>query len=269
LAASWREEVRTAEANFERIERLVEQNLATGELLDQAGARFESARAQLLKAEETARDYTITAPWDGVVSRLIVKEGQFVAPRAAVVEMFDPTSLVIRVSIPERYATMVNVQMHVDIDLDAYPARPQTGYVSRVYPQLNLPIRSRPVEVSLTGSPELLPGMFARLRIPLQTVEDAIVLPAEAIVTTADGQTVAFVVEGGKAIQRRVVTGLLEGNRVEVVEGIDEGDQVIIAGTEKIKAGSAVRIAQGQDSSASRAAGSQPEPAAMPEGTRP
>jgi membrane fusion protein, multidrug efflux system len=247
LIASLREELRKEEDNLLRTQRLVESEALPGEQLDQARAAYEKVRAQLAQAEEKAQDYIITAPWAGVVSRVHVKDGEFVAPRAVLLEMYDPASLVVRAAVPEKYAAAVTVGMHVDVSLDAYPHEVIRGRVERVYPYLDSRLRTRTVEIALIEGPYLLPGMFARLNVVLEKLDDVVTVPVEALVTRSKGRMI-FVVEDGKAVARTVETGIESGNLIQIVSGIRPGDKVIIAGNEKLKNGAEVRIGGGQES---------------------
>jgi membrane fusion protein (multidrug efflux system) len=247
LIVSLRDELKKEDDNLRRTRQLVENEALPGEQLDQARAAFEKVRALLVKAEETSQDYGVTAPWTGVVSRVIVKEGEFVAPRAALLEMYDPASLVVRAAVPEKHAAEIAAGMPVDVRLDAYPDEIMKGRIERVYPYLDSRLRTRTMEIVLDKPIDLLPGMFARLKVLLKSVNEAVVVPLEAIVSTPKGQVV-FVVEDGKAIARPVETGIEEDNRIQIVTGVQPGDKVIVAGNEKLKDGVAVSLAGGEKS---------------------
>ena len=264
LIVSLREELKKEEDNLSRTRQLVESQALPGEQLDQARAAYEKVRALLIKAEETALDYTIKAPWAGVVSQVKVKEGEFVAPRAVLLEMYDPASLVIRASIPERHAATVPAGMRVDVRLDAYPDHVIPGRIERVYPYLDSRLRTRTVEIGLDKSVNLLPGMFARLTLSLERAEGVVVVPLEALVSKSKGHVV-FVFEEGKATARMVKTGIEADNRIEIISGIQSGDKVIVAGNEKLKNGAEVRVA-GDGKSGN---GQQKKPMAEPAAERP
>jgi RND family efflux transporter MFP subunit len=116
------------------------------------------------------------------------------------------------------------------------------GRIERVYPYLDSRLRTRTMEITLEKPIDLLPGMFARLNVLLKNIEDAVIVPLEALVTTPKGQVV-FVVEDGKAIARAVKTGIEADNRIQLVSGVQPGDKVIIAGNEKLKDGVEVSLA--------------------------
>ena len=242
LIFSFREDLKKEEDNLKRTQQLVQNDALPGEQLDQAKASYERARAQLTKAEETAQDYFVAAPWVGVVSRLKVKEGDFVVPRAPLVEIYDPVSLVIRVAIPEKYAAGIRKGSSVTARLDAYPGAIFAARIVRLYPYLDERVRTRTIEVGVTDPVDLLPGMFARLILKLKQVDDAIVVPLAALITTPEGGKVVFVVKDGKAIRRKVKTGIEESDRIQVLEGINPGDKVIVSGHKDLKDGMDVRV---------------------------
>jgi RND family efflux transporter MFP subunit len=156
--------------------------------------------------------------------------------------MYDPASLVILAAVPEKHAAEVTAGMRVDVRLDAYPGESMQGRIERVYPFLDPRLRTRTMEITLDQPIDLLPGMFARLNVLLKSIEDAVTVPVEALVTTPKGRVV-FVVEEGRAVARPVQTGIEEDNRVQLVSGVQPGDKVIVAGNEKLKDGVEVSLA--------------------------
>ncbi len=240
------ESLKEQEAELNRVKILVQSGAIPGSQLDSARAKYEGARAQLSKAKESIGDYCINAPWDGVVSKVLVKDGDFVAPRAPLVEMYDPGSLVIRFAVPEAQATEVLKGMPVQVHLDAHPNKEFQGKISRVYPDLDTKSRTRTVEAELDYPIALIPGMFARLKLPLQTVAGAIVVPREAVVVTPGGERIAFVLREGKAQRRKLETGIEGEGRVQIASGLQPGEKVIVAGNEKLRDGMEVK-AQGGD----------------------
>jgi membrane fusion protein (multidrug efflux system) len=263
LIISLQEELKKEEDNLRRTRQLVESEALPGEQLDQAGAASEKVRSQLVQAEETARDYLITAPWSGVVSRVAVKEGEFVAPRTVLLEMYDPASLVILAAIPEKHAAEITPGMRVDVRLDAYPGDIIQGRIERVYPYLDPRLRTRTMEITLDPSIHLLPGMFARLKVVLKNIDDAVSVPVEALVTKPKGRMV-FVVEDGKAIARPVETGIEADNRIQILSGVRPGDKVIVAGNGKLMDGVAVSLAGDEKSGQGRHKGLAEPPAGPP-----
>ena len=238
------ESVKEQAAELNRTKILVQSGAIPGSQLDTARAKYEGARALMAKARESAGDYSVAAPWDGVVSKVLVKDGDFVAPRAPLVEMYDPNSLVIRLAIPEAQSTLVFKGMPVKVQMDAYPGKTFEGKISLVYPDLDTRMRTRTAEVKLDYPVALIPGMFARLQVVIETAADAVVVPGDAVLVLPNGEKVAFIIKDGKAQRRVLKTGLEAGGQVQIVSGVQPGETVVTAGNEKLKDGMEVK-AQG------------------------
>lgn len=242
LVASLREDTKKEDDNLTRTRRLVESGALAGEQLDIAAANAARMRAQLVKAQETTRDYAVRAPWAGVVSRMKVRDGDFVGPRAPLAEIYDPKSLMVRVAVPEQEAAGLINGMRVDVELDAYPGKRYVGAVSRLYPYLET--RTRTAEIALADSLRLLPGMFARAFLVQSTISDTITVPAQSLIADPGGGAAVFLMDEGRAVRRKVETGIEVNGRVRVLAGVEAGEALIVAGQENLKEGAAVLVIQ-------------------------
>jgi membrane fusion protein (multidrug efflux system) len=237
-----RQTLKEQETELQRITQLVQGGAVPGAQLDSAQSKYENAKAQLAKAVESNEDYLIAAPWSGIVSKVFVTEGDYVAPRAPLIEIFDPASLVVQFAVPEAESTQVHKNMPVQVQLDAHPGKNLQGTVSRVYPQLDDRTRTRNVEAALSDPVALLPGMFARVRMVLFSIPDAVTVPAYSLVPNPNGSPSAFVAEDGKAVRRDLTLGEEIDGRVHILSGLKPGDQLIVAGQEKLKDGAMVKV---------------------------
>jgi len=235
------EDFKRDQQDLQATEKLVKNGAIPAEMLDRARAAFSRSKAQLIKALETMADFVIRAPWSGYISKVLVTDGNFVGPRATLVEMFDPASLLVQFALPEKISGAVTLGTKLSVMLDAHPGMTFSAVVSRIYPNLDLKTRSRTVEATLSEKTTLMPGMFARLAIDLKSVAAAIIVPAEAVLTMPDGQKVVYLVKEGKAVKRNVLTGLESGRMTQILEGVKLGDQVIVEGHERLKDGIKVK----------------------------
>ncbi|RJP83070.1 MAG: efflux RND transporter periplasmic adaptor subunit [Desulfobacteraceae bacterium] len=243
-----RQALKEQEIELQRVEQLVHGGAIAGSQLDTARSKFENARAQLSRALENHEDYSITAPWAGVVSKVHVAEGDYVTPHATLIEIFDPASLVVEFAVPEARSTDVRTGLPVRVQFDAHPGAILKGNISRVYPQLDERMRTRTVEAVLRDPVELIPGMFARIQVILARIDDAVTVPVEAVQITPNGEKVIFLFQAGKAVKRKVETGIEEAKQIQILKGIQSGDQVIVMGNEKLKDGSPVKAIEGKRS---------------------
>ncbi|MCA1960878.1 MAG: efflux RND transporter periplasmic adaptor subunit, partial [Desulfomonile sp.] len=247
MLASAEQDLKTETDELGRIEKLVESGAIPKDQLQLAKAKHARMVAQLEKMKESSADYDIEAPWDGIISRVLVADGNYVAARTVLLEMFDPDSLVVRTAIPEVQSQEIVPGMEVVVKLDAYNGKSFRGKVARVYPELDRRMRTRTGEIELMDETKLVPGMFARLSLKLRAEQDAVVVPSEAVIVTPKGVRVAYVIEDNKAVQRKVSTGIESAGRVQIVSGVQPGEQVVIAGNEKLKDGLEVRLQGNQN----------------------
>lgn len=238
------EELRRQEQEFQRVTALVREKAIAGDQLDTARAALERARAAMAQAEQAADDYTVRAPWAGVVSRVRVADGNYVAPRTALVDLYDPASLVLRFAVPEDHAFSLAAGGRVQASFDALPERTFALEILRAYPELDRRLRTRTFEAKLPHDGAFAPGMFARIRAVLEEQPAAFTVPVEAVL--GDGAlSFVFLFAEGKAVRRPVETGFEQDGRVWVRAGIVAGDRVIVGGIERIKDGAAVRLEGG------------------------
>ena len=240
-----REELVLEEEELKKIDKLVRSGAVSGELIDESRLRVAEARARLSEAREKVEDYRIRAPWMGEVSRVFVTEGYFASPREDLVEMFDPESLVIRFAIPERDAMTVEAGMEITASLDAYGGRTFRAKITRLYPELDRKTLTRTVEATLVEDVDTAPGMFARLVVPVEMVEDAVVVPDAAIIVTPQQKRIVFIVKNGKVSKREVKTGIEHRREVQITRGIAAGDSIVVSGNRKLRDGMKVRVLNG------------------------
>jgi membrane fusion protein (multidrug efflux system) len=204
-------------------------------VVGEAAAGLELAKARLAEC-------VVTAPFDGTVAAVHVRAGDVATAKAPLLEIVDLSSLVVRFAVPESYATSIRPGTPVTVILDAYPGQTHRAVIVRVYPTLDPTMRTRTVEAEMADPLSLVPGMFARLEVELERAADAIVVAQEAILVTPNGQKQLFVIHDGKAQQRKITTGIERGRMVQVLEGVEPGEQVVVAGNEKLKDGISVTL---------------------------
>ena len=248
LAAA-REELEQQKREFERVEALVEEKALAAEQLDVARSSLENARAALARAQQVSSDYNVRAPWPGLVSRVHVADGKYVAPRAPLVDLFDPSSLVLRFQVPEQYALAVKEGDELQARFDAFPDQSHHLEIVRAYPELDRRLRQRTFEASLPlDTDKFKPGFFGRIYVDLERIENALTVPVEAVTENADGQPLVYIIVDGAAVAKVIETGFDQGGRVLVSQGLTPGDAVIVRGIERISSGTAVQVAGAETS---------------------
>jgi membrane fusion protein (multidrug efflux system) len=156
--------------------------------------------------------------------------------------MFNPASLVVRFAVPEAAAAGLHAGLGVSVQFDAIPGQTVSGTVTRVYPDLDRRMRTRTVEAIPTQRVALMPGIFARVRLTLRSAPGATVVPAEAILRTTETEAAVFVVMDGTVHRLPVKTGISDAGLVQVLGGLEPGQQVVVGGLAKLKDGMAVSV---------------------------
>ncbi len=197
------EDLKKEEAEARRVEQLVNSGAIPAEQRAIARANLQKARAQAAKLRESMEDFQIKAPWDGIVSKVLVRDGNFVGPRAPLVELYDPKSLILRFSVPESHVALVKEGMPVEFHLDAYKGTQLSAKVVRIYPELDRKTRTLTLEAATDTKLLLKPGMFVRLRAHLVNEADTLIIPAKAVWTSPQGEPFVLVVNDAVSAEKQ------------------------------------------------------------------
>ena len=249
-----------AEREQARALKLKEAGLATQQQVDDArteaaaaGARIEAARAQIRVAEEDLRQARarmakgrVVSPIDGVVALREVNVGDLASDAAAAKPIFrivDNRLLNLTVTVPSADAARVKVGQPLEFSVDPFPGRTFKGRVMYVNPELSAADRSLKVIAEVKNVPEELKGgLFAKGRIVAGKRANVLQLPRQALSgwEPATKKGSVFVVEGEMARLRRVETGTVAGDLVEVVAGLKAGEHYVTRGGFNLKDGDRV-----------------------------
>jgi membrane fusion protein (multidrug efflux system) len=225
-----RQQFEMLEAGFTRTAIAVQQAA-----VKEAEAKLELARARL-------NECVMAAPFAGTVTKVFVRQGDMAAMKAPLLRMADLESLVVRCAVPEARAGAVKQGMQAEVRLDALPGMTLAAEVARVFPELDPRMRTRTIELAVKDDANLAPGMFGRVRLIVESVNDAVTVPVQAVIVTPSGAQAAFVAADGKAVQRKVQTGIEESGRMQILSGLKPGEKVVVAGQEKLKDGAEIRL---------------------------
>ncbi len=263
-----------ARTNLDRNKSLYERQLLPRQSLDDAEARFQASQAQLdlaqaqLRAASSRRDElrinlantTVHSPVTGFVARRLVDPGAFVSQNVIVLSVVDISTVRLVVNLVERDLRKVTVGAAASVSVDAYPGEQFTGRVARVAPVLDPSTRTTEMEVEIPNpSGRLKPGMYARVRLTSSQKADALVVPKSAVVD-AQGRKGVYMVQNNQAVFRPVTLGLEEPARIEITDGLSEGDAVVTTGASALRDGAPVQIA----ATGANGRNGRPAPAAGP-----
>lgn len=203
-----------------------------------------TAETQVGQARKALTDTVIRAPISGYIAERVADLGEFVTPNAPntkVATIVRTSTLRLKIDVPEQSIGRVTTGQGISLQVSAYPDRNFSGTVARILPSLNAAARTLTVEAEVPNGDGLLkPGQFATVRITQAKAENAVMVPASAVRTEGDLSRV-FVVKDGAAREQLVQTGILEGDLLQIKQGVAEGDVIATSGIGELSDGVLVR----------------------------
>ena len=236
-----------AAQTWERRRRLWEDDRVGSEIA-YLEARFqaEQTAAQLKALEERLARTVIRAPFSGVLDERLVDVGAMVAPGTPVARLVDLDPIKVFAGVPERYAADVRVGDEATLDFEALDGAPYTARIRYVGATVNPENRTFPIEVSLPNPNGLVkPQMVANMAVTRTTVDEAIVVPQDALIRVESGYVVYVATERNGATvaeARDVALGPSRRNLVVVDEGLAPGDKLIVVGHKEVEDGDRIRV---------------------------
>jgi membrane fusion protein (multidrug efflux system) len=221
-------------------------------VLDTDAANLKSAQAQVDAQQALLSESTINAPFAGRLGIRQVNLGQYLNPGTAIVSLQDLKTLYVDFYVPQQELSNLATNQPVTINVDTFPGRSFTGFISAV--DANVDVGSRNVEVRATlhdPSVTLLPGMYATVNVAKGKPQRLLTLPQTAITFNAYGNTVYLVKQDGQdasgtpkliADQTFLTTGATRGDQIAVLSGLEPGDLVVTSGQTKLTNGTAIVI---------------------------
>jgi len=209
-----------------------------------ARAAINTAGTQVDQAKKAVVDTVVYAPISGYISERVADLGEFIspsAPNAKIATIVRTGTLRLKIDVPEASIGKVAVGQGISLQTSAYPDRNFAGTVARILPSLNATARTLTVEAEVPNVDGLLkPGQFATVRITQSQPENAVLIPTSAIRTEGD-QNKVFVIKDGAAREVLVQTGLLEGELIQVKQGVVENEIVATSNLNELSDGVFVR----------------------------
>ena len=240
-------------SEVDRLRPLVAQRAVASSQLDSLEANLRAAEAQVAQlraargaARERRSRTVVRAPADGIVALLSVDEGDMAVPQmplATVVRM-DRVRIVLRV-VESDYVQLRD-GMTVQVRPPALPDVERTGTITQVSPVIERLTRTAEIVVTVDNADHALsPGMVAEVTVELDRRADVVMAPSRAVVMTprtdVDGTAAVYVVADGVARRRDIRLGRRYDGRIEIVEGLEAGEKVVVRGQHLLRDGAPVR----------------------------
>ena len=228
-------------ASFERSAALHRQDLISQEAYDAALARRDAARGDVERLEVQLDYTTITAPFDGLVVARYVKFAETVAVGGPLFRVSDFDPLLCPIQVPERELSRLAVGQQASLEVEAWPGERFRARVLRLSPVIEAATGTVKVTLEVAGQGRLRPGMFASVFLEMERRSDALVVPKAALALDSLSDTV-FVAEDGTARRRPITLGFRSGDHVEVTDGLEVGEQVVVVGQDGLSEGTPIDV---------------------------
>ncbi len=239
------------ETIFERQKRLWEQKIGSEIQYLQSETNYEAQKSAIKQLESQLRKFFIRMPFDGIVDDVIKDQGTVVAPGGSGSEVFrviNLSNMYIETAVPESYITSVIKGKKVKVFFSALNETIES-YVRETGNYINPDNRSFVVEIPVPNkSRNIKPNLTARVQINDYRNKNAVLIPQSAISENSEGEQYAYIVtnisQDSIALARKTIitTGKTQGDVIEVLSGIDDGQNIIIEGARSVKDGQKVKI---------------------------
>jgi RND family efflux transporter MFP subunit len=249
-------EVQVQQNALDRTRNSYERGLTAKQLLEDAESRFNAAVSQLNVAKAqfsqtqsridelkiTLGNTTVMSPIDGFVSRRNLDPGGFAGAATVILTVVDLDTVRMVGNLVEKGFKKVTAGVAAIVQVDTFPGEDFSGRVSRVAPVFDPATRTAQMEIEIPNPGfRLKPGMYARVRLTVERRPDALTVPRNAVVDL-EGKRGVFLVEDQIAKFHEVQTGLSDGERIEILDGLAEGQRVITTGALALRDGDRVGL---------------------------
>lgn len=230
-----------AAENERRAKLLLAKEAISQEEFDVARADHASAQAQTQLIRAQIAKTSVKAPFSGKIGLRSISPGTYITPAVLVAKLVNTGKLKITFSIPEKYATQVKSGSVIDFTVSG-STKIYNAKIYAIEPEVEVATRTLQIRaIADNADGKLLPGTFADVKLPLDIIKDAIVVPTEAIVPVQDGKKV-FIANKGKAKEVMVEATTRTDASILILSGLKAGDTLVTSGVMSLKDEAPIKV---------------------------
>ena len=234
--------LRERRSRFGRLETLAASQVVSEVELEEIHAQLQVAEAQVNSARARLEDTIIRAPFSGEVGLRRVSVGGLVQPNTVITTLDDIAVMKLEFSVPEEYLSVMREDLAIEATAAAWPDRAFNGTITSVDSRVDPMTRSLAVVALMPNEDRALkPGMF--LQVDISRRRENVVLAPEGALVPRQGRQFVYVVDEGRAEERQVSLGSRRPGQVEIIDGLQPGEQIVTQGVQRIRDGLPVRMA--------------------------
>lgn len=235
-----------AEDTFNRFESLHADSIISTQDYNSARAQRDQARAQLNQVEKQLQDSKIEAPFSGRIEERFISTGELINPGMPVVRLVNTDLIRVISGVPERYSGEITEGSKVQLNFGGLNGETRESTVTYASNVLDPETRTYAIEVEMRNSEQLIkPDMVVDLLLERRTLENVIIIPRTAVLRNEDGQSVYIASEqDGEKVARlvNVETGSAGGALIQIVNGLSDGDELVVNGVRNLSEGDVLNI---------------------------
>ncbi len=228
-------------SNENRAKQLLEKGAISQEEYDTSQAELQTLKSQVQLIRAQLAKTTIIAPFSGKIGLRNISVGEYLTPSTVIANLLSTNPVKIGFSIPEKYVSQLKTNSSISFNIDGNN-KTYTGKVFAIEPGINEQTRTLQIKaLAPNANNELLPGSFAKIKLSLSVIKDAMLIPTEAVIPVLKGKVV-YVTKNGKAQQVPIETGTRTADKILVLSGLNVGDTVLTTGAMALKPDAAVKV---------------------------
>jgi membrane fusion protein (multidrug efflux system) len=232
---------RLSATNENRSKQLLEKGAISQEEYDTSLADLQSLKAQTQLIRAQLAKTAIYAPFSGKIGLRSVSVGGYLTPTTLIATLSSINPLKINFSVPEKYIGQIKLGSEISFNTDGFNKK-FTGKVFAIEPGINIQTRTLQIKAIVpNANNELLPGSFAKIKLALNTIKEALLIPNEAVIPVLKGKTV-YISKDGKAQQVNVEAGTRTSEYILITSGLNVGDTVLTTGAMTLKPNAPVKV---------------------------
>jgi membrane fusion protein (multidrug efflux system) len=244
LLAEAKAALQEQQKQFERIQRLAKTDATSRSKLDEEQGLLEIAEAKVANLEARLRDYTIRAPFAGYLGIRQISNGAVVDSETVITTLDDMTTIKLDFTVPETYLGALKNGMNVSAQSVAYPDLNFIGTVTAISSRVDPETRTLMVRAQIPNPDGLLkPGMLLTVDL-VKDRSQSLIIPEEAVILEKDKKFTLVVTPENRVEKKEIVTGRRSPGKVEVINGLNAGHQVIVQGITRVRPGIPVNVVE-------------------------
>ncbi|MDB5205007.1 MAG: transporter [Flavisolibacter sp.] len=225
----------------QRYENAFQTGGVTQQQLDQAKLALENAQARVSQARIRVSDANIKSSINGIVNKRYIEPGAVVSPGTQLFELVDVSRLKLAITVNETQVANLKVGDKVDVKASVFPDKNYGGTITFIAPKADASLNF-PIEIEIASNPanQLKAGMYGTAVFSFGNTAPVVTIPRSAFVGSVSTNQVFVVENGATAKLRNVISGRVLGDKVEILQGLNEGESIIISGQINLADGSKI-----------------------------